>query len=511
MADWLGCADVVAGKAGPGMIAEASCCGGALVLTSHLPGQEHGNIEFVVRSGAGLSARTVRSLIGEVERLRDDRAAVASMRLASLRLARPDAADRIAAELAALVGMAPSAWLRRPPWPGSRLAVSTGRSWPGTHDPNAAEGSGMNADRYSGTMLRRAAIAIAAVGMAVPAASEVRFGGAARPLTDDWQQLPISARGCTRLGISFRPRQAEGLGLDADDSLSELLAYPFELIRLGAYWNHIEPAPGQFCPEELDRHIDAAERAGKQIIVCVGPVKTFGYPEFFVPGHHLRRPLPEGVLIEPAAHQELLDAATAFLTRIIERYRDRRAIVAWQVEHEAVDPLGMEHSWRLSTAFARAEVDAARAADPSRPILMNGFLPTSIPVGLQQGWRTRDQGDSLAVAQGLADIVGIDFYPRHALAALGSRAVYLTGSRAPWQQRRRRALFRWAATPGRQVMVSEGQAEPWETVTTPPNPVNEGMASCLPEQLVAQRDPIVRVENKFRSQETLLELRRAAA
>ena len=107
MADWLSCADVVAGKAGPGTITEAGCCGGALVLTSSLPGQEHGNIEFVVQAGAGRPARTVRSLVGEVKRLRDDRAAVARMRLASLRLARPDAADRIAAELAALAGVAP--------------------------------------------------------------------------------------------------------------------------------------------------------------------------------------------------------------------------------------------------------------------------------------------------------------------------------------------------------------------------------------------------------------------
>ena len=106
MADWLGCADVVAGKAGPGTITEASCRGGALVLTSHLPGQEHGNIPLVVQAGAGRSARTVRSLVGEIERLRDDRAAIERMRLASLRLARPDAADRIAAELAALVGVA---------------------------------------------------------------------------------------------------------------------------------------------------------------------------------------------------------------------------------------------------------------------------------------------------------------------------------------------------------------------------------------------------------------------
>jgi hypothetical protein len=33
-------------------------------------------------------------------------------------------------------------------------------------------------------------------------------------------------------------------------------------------------------------------------------------------------------------------------------------------------------------------------------------------------------------------------------------------------------------------MISEGQAEPWETVTTPPNPSDGAMYSCPPEQLV---------------------------
>ena len=101
--------------------------------------------------------------------------------------------------------------------------------------------------------------------------------------------------------------------------------------------------------------------------------------------------------------------------------------------------------------------------------MMNGFLPTSTPVRAQQWWRTRDQGDSLTVAQQLADIVGVDFYPRHALAARGGRTVYLAGSIGA--MRRRRELLRWAAASGRQLIIDEGQAEPWEAVTTPPSPV----------------------------------------
>ncbi|GAA5198641.1 hypothetical protein GCM10023322_72460 [Rugosimonospora acidiphila] len=331
-----------------------------------------------------------------------------------------------------------------------------------------------------------------AAGLVVPVAAQVRIRRPVRPLTDRWLRLPVERRAETRLGLSFRPRQAEAMGLDPEASLRELLARPFEVIRFGAYWNRIEPAPGEFHPDELDRHLDAAERAGKDIILCVGAVKAFGYPEFFVPDHRLDEPLREGRLVEPGPHRALLDAATEFITRIVRRYRDRSAIVAWQVEHEAVDPLGMEHSWRLSADFVASEVDAVRAADPGRPILMNGFLPTSLPVALHQGWRTRDQGDSLSVAQRLADIVGIDFYPRHALIGAAGRTVYLDGSRTPWQQRRRRKLFEWAAATGKRLMVAEGQAEPWETVTEPPRPHGEGMYSCLPEHVIANFNQCVR-------------------
>jgi Beta-galactosidase len=313
---------------------------------------------------------------------------------------------------------------------------------------------------------------------------EFRLKRAAQPLTDAWQHLRVAARGSTLLGISFRPLQAEAFGLDTRLTLQELLAYPFQLIRLGAYWNQIEREAGAFQTAGLDRQIEAAEQAGKQIILCVGAIKTFGYPEFFVPAHYLSGPLPEHTRIKPSAYPSLLKAATAYITRLVERYSQRKSIVAWQLEHEAVDPLGVEHSWRLDLAFVEQEAEALRKADPSRPLMMNGFLPTSRPVGLTQWWQTRDQGDSLAVARRLADWVGIDYYPRHALVPIGSRTLYLDGSQGSWQEKRRRDLLAWAEAHGRRLLVAEGQAEPWETVTTPPDPRGQGMYSCLPEQVI---------------------------
>jgi hypothetical protein len=330
----------------------------------------------------------------------------------------------------------------------------------------------------------RAAAALLAGLATLPIVSELRIARPVRPLTSAWQDLPIEPRGSTMLGISFRPPQIDDLGLDARPALTRLLAYPFQLIRLGAYWNRLEPAPGEFATDDLDWQVDAAEHAGKQILVCVGAVKTFGYPEFFVPPHRLPRPIREGILVRADDHRWLLDPVLEFVSRVVERYRDRTSIVGWQIEHESVDPLGLEHSWRLGVDFVSAEVAAVRCADPGRPILLNGFLPMSIPVAVQQWLRTRDQGDSLAFAVDQADIVGLDVYPRHGLISVGPLTVYLDGRHSPWHPRMRSGLIERARSAGRQVMVSEGQAEPWETVTTPPDPGDGTMFSCTPEQLI---------------------------
>ena len=313
---------------------------------------------------------------------------------------------------------------------------------------------------------------------------EFRLKQSLQPLTNAWQALPVRRRGATRLGISFRPLQAAAFGLEVRPTLQELLAHPFQIIRLGAYWNQIEPEAGAFRTDELDWQIEAAEKAGKEIILCLGPLKTFGYPEFFVPAHHLKQPFPEHKLVQPSQYPALLQAALEFSTRLVERYKQHASIRAWQLEHEAVDPLGVEHSWRLAAGFVEQEAAAIRKADPSRPLMLNGFLPTSLPVRISQGWQTRDQGDSLALAQRLADMVGIDYYPRHALIPLGRRTLYLDGGQSPAHQPRRAQLLAWAAGSHKKLLISEGQAEPWEAATVPANPPGQGLYSCLPEQVI---------------------------
>lgn len=53
VADWMHACDAVVTKAGPGTIAEACACGLPILLSGFIPGQEEGNVTYVVSHGAG--------------------------------------------------------------------------------------------------------------------------------------------------------------------------------------------------------------------------------------------------------------------------------------------------------------------------------------------------------------------------------------------------------------------------------------------------------------------------
>src|SRR5262245_56964671 len=107
---------------------------------------------------------------------------------------------------------------------------------------------------------KRVAIAVAAMGAAAaPLIAEMRIARAMQPLTDRWENMPIAPRGATMLGLSIRPRQMETFGLELGATMNALLDYPFQIVRLGAYWQECEPSPGEFRFDELDFEMDAAE------------------------------------------------------------------------------------------------------------------------------------------------------------------------------------------------------------------------------------------------------------
>jgi 1,2-diacylglycerol 3-beta-galactosyltransferase len=100
MADWMRASDIVATKAGPGTITEALCCGLPLLINWYLPGQERGNVEWVVDVGAGRYVPGVAELVDTVAELAvPGSPALAGMRQAVAQVARPDATARIGEQI----------------------------------------------------------------------------------------------------------------------------------------------------------------------------------------------------------------------------------------------------------------------------------------------------------------------------------------------------------------------------------------------------------------------------
>lgn len=97
MPDWMRASDLVITKAGPGTIMEALAAGCPLLLSGNLPGQEEGNVSFVVENDAGVFRDTPESIAEQVRAwLQPDDPTLAHLRARASELARPDAALEIA-------------------------------------------------------------------------------------------------------------------------------------------------------------------------------------------------------------------------------------------------------------------------------------------------------------------------------------------------------------------------------------------------------------------------------
>jgi 1,2-diacylglycerol 3-beta-galactosyltransferase len=105
MPDFMRAANVLVSKAGPGTISEACIAGLPIILYSKLPGQEDGNVDYVVNEGAGVWAPEPDQVVAALRTWIN--APELRWRSASecRRIARPNAAREIARILAERVGV----------------------------------------------------------------------------------------------------------------------------------------------------------------------------------------------------------------------------------------------------------------------------------------------------------------------------------------------------------------------------------------------------------------------
>ncbi|EOA30514.1 hypothetical protein CARUB_v10013637mg [Capsella rubella] len=92
MEKWMGACDCIITKAGPGTIAEALICGLPIILNDYIPGQEKGNVPYVVDNGAGVFTRSPKETARIVaDWFSSNKDELKSMSENALKLAQPEA------------------------------------------------------------------------------------------------------------------------------------------------------------------------------------------------------------------------------------------------------------------------------------------------------------------------------------------------------------------------------------------------------------------------------------
>lgn len=100
MEKWMGACDCIITKAGPGTIAEAMIRGLPIILNDYIPGQEKGNVPYVVNNGAGVFTRSPKETARIVaEWFSTKRDELKKMSENALKLAKPEAVFEIVRDL----------------------------------------------------------------------------------------------------------------------------------------------------------------------------------------------------------------------------------------------------------------------------------------------------------------------------------------------------------------------------------------------------------------------------
>jgi len=158
-------------------------------------------------------------------------------------------------------------------------------------------------------------------------------------------------------GITFSSKFSRELGLDWQKNFEAVLndLQPKKL-RLVAHWDEIEKEKGVFDFSEMDWLLDRSTAAGTKVVFVLG-MRVPRWPECHIP--------------EWAKNLSVEDRETAlrdYIGKVIERYKDNKAIEMWQVENEPY--LWFGECPERGEDFVQKEIKLVKSIDSSRPVLV---------------------------------------------------------------------------------------------------------------------------------------------
>jgi hypothetical protein len=231
--------------------------------------------------------------------------------------------------------------------------------------------------------------------------------------------LPVS------YGVSFSLKQCRNFAIDPKLTLRWLLyTAGFRRVRLMSYWNEHEKTPGEYDFSQLDWQIAMAEKAEAIVTLCLG-ARQPRWPE-----NHW----PEWAW--EADTDERTEALLQYIEAVVSRYRNRKCVVSYQLENEALLKSFGERG-EVDRQRLRQEYNLVKSLDASRPTIMTTSTSWGIPL-----------------RQPIPDIVGFSYYQ-----VLYRDGGYTTALHRPWLDRLRAVLIK--LLDGKSSFIHELQLEPW--------------------------------------------------
>ncbi len=253
-----------------------------------------------------------------------------------------------------------------------------------------------------------------------------------------------------RFGLSFSPNHATWLGLDWKETYRDILTdLKPGYVRVSAQWSDVEKTEGKYDFADVDFLMNEAKKHHVKVVLAVGQ-KAPRWPECYI---------PTWAATDEKIYEKQL---RAYVTKVVERYRDHAALDIWQVENEPFIHFEFGSCARFRGDLTAAEVEVVKDVDHKHLTL----ITDSGELGL---WRKASKtGDVFGTT--LYRVVGT---PQNTYIKYDWLPAGFYGFKA-----------KVLGIPYERFWVSELQAEPWIFGSDPRNVSVEEMEKSLsPERL----------------------------
>jgi len=264
-----------------------------------------------------------------------------------------------------------------------------------------------------------------------------------------------------KIGTTFSYRECQILGIDPGETLRAIIKLGLNPIRIGTYWDDLEPQKGKYDFSPLDWQIEMLARARIDIVLEVG-MKAPRWPEYYFPSWFEVRNVNDESIRPPLF---------LFIEKVVKKYADHSFVKWINVENEPLNDSGPQGQ-RIDLSILEKEVSLVRSL-VEKPIILNSWLEMH---PLKRFWRRLEKRErAVKNCLNLGDILGISTYLRF--------PGQLKVKDKHWQFLKK--ILEEGEKKGKEVWVTEMQAEPWEKsddLKKFSDP--DGNSSCHPNDII---------------------------